>query len=232
MGGPRKARRSGPRSRSPPWTRLHKYKNAIDGQAAEAVAVLDAFHVVKVGVDYRCAQPARSAYPQDGHWAGRAVAEKILATLPSCPNPRGRPPLEEAAPVARCVPGLFDTGGASGGGTEASTASSSSTDASTEASETETTTGSGASSSAAASPVTHAHRRRATNSSLEPLIISLQCRGPSLAVRDGRPERSWPRGPVREPAGPRCLSVGQSRSSCRPRGSHLENLEGALLRSE
>ena len=159
---------------------FHGYKNAIDDQLADAVAVLDAFHVVKlatqavdevrrrvqqatrghrgrkddplyrirnllragqenltdrqrarlqsafdaheqhvaVEVAWQCAQLLRSVYHQDKQH-GRATAEKILQTFPTCPIP-------EIARLGRTLRqwreaflGYFDTGGANNGGTEA-----------------------------------------------------------------------------------------------------------------
>ncbi len=158
-----------------------RLQDAIDDQLADAVAVLDAFHVVKlatavvddvrrrvqqettghrgrredplyrvrnilragqehlserqeqrlrtaftareehleVEVAYRCAQQVRSCFHQNTHAAGRRLAEKVLATLPSCPIP-------EVARLGRTLTqwraaflGYFDTQGASNGGTEA-----------------------------------------------------------------------------------------------------------------
>jgi len=157
------------------------YKNAIDDQLADAIAVLDAFHVVKlattavdevrrrvqqeihghrgrkndplyrirnilhasgdrltprqqarldtafaaderhveVEVAYRCAQQVRSVYHQDTPAAGRAIAEKILASFASCP-------IREVARLGKTLTqwrepflAYFATGGASNGGTEA-----------------------------------------------------------------------------------------------------------------
>ena len=153
---------------------FHGYKNAIDDQLEDAVAVLDAFHIVKLGtaavdevrrrvqqdihghrgrkddplyrirnilrageehltdrqrarldtawaaderhvevqVAWSCAQQVRSAYHQDSHAAGRAVAEKILDSFTSCPIP-------EVARLGRTLKqwrteflGYFDTNGA------------------------------------------------------------------------------------------------------------------------
>jgi transposase len=74
---------------------------------------------VEVEVAYRCAQQVRAAYHQDSHAAGRALAEKIVATLHSCPIP-------EVARLGATLRrwrseflGYFDTDGASNGGTEA-----------------------------------------------------------------------------------------------------------------
>lgn len=160
---------------------FHGYKNAIDDQLEDAVAVLDAFHVVKLGtaavdevrrrvqqdihghrgrrddplyrirnllragkehltdrqktrletafnvddrhveveVAWHCAQQLRSVYHQTSHADGRRVAEKILASFPTCPIP-------EIARLGRTLNrwrdaflGYFTTGGANNGGTEA-----------------------------------------------------------------------------------------------------------------
>ena len=74
---------------------------------------------VEVEVAWRCAQQIRAAYHHDSHAAGRAVAEKVLASFTSCPIP-------EVARLGRTLKqwsreflGYFDTNGASNGGTEA-----------------------------------------------------------------------------------------------------------------
>jgi transposase len=74
---------------------------------------------VEVQVAWSCAQQVRSVYHQDSHTAGRAIAEKVLASFASCPIP-------EVARLGRTLKqwrseflGYFDTGGASNGGTEA-----------------------------------------------------------------------------------------------------------------
>ncbi|MGN6687268.1 MAG: ISL3 family transposase [Actinomycetales bacterium] len=74
---------------------------------------------VEVELAYRCAQQVRAAYHQSTHAAGRAIAEKIIATLPTCPIP-------EVARLGATLRrwrseflGYFDTDGASNGGTEA-----------------------------------------------------------------------------------------------------------------
>ena len=74
---------------------------------------------VAVEVAWKCAQLVRSAYHQNTHAAGRAIAENVLESLPSCPIP-------EIARLGRTLRqwreaflGYFDTGGASNGGTEA-----------------------------------------------------------------------------------------------------------------
>jgi transposase len=160
---------------------FHGYKNAIDDQLEDAVAVLDAFHIVKLGIQavdevrrrvqqkttghrgrkgdplygirtilragaehltdrqrqrldraiaaderhdevyvaYQCAQQLRSVYHQDNPRTGRRIAEKIIASFPTCPIP-------EIARLGRTLKqwgaaflAYFDTGGASNGGTEA-----------------------------------------------------------------------------------------------------------------
>jgi len=74
---------------------------------------------LEVELAWRCAQQVRSAYHQDSHAAGRAIAEKIVATLHTCPVP-------EIARLGATLQrwrseflGYFDTNGASNGGTEA-----------------------------------------------------------------------------------------------------------------
>lgn len=74
---------------------------------------------VEVEVAWRCAQQVRSAYHQDTHAAGRAVAERILDSFATCPIP-------EVARLGRTLKqwrteflGYFDTDGANNGGTEA-----------------------------------------------------------------------------------------------------------------
>ncbi len=160
---------------------FHGYKNAIDDQLEDAVAVLDAFHVVKLGttavdqvrrrvqqdihghrgrkndplyrirnvlragqehltdrqkarlqaafaaderhveveVTWHCAQQLRSLYHQPTHADGKQIAEKILASFPTCPIP-------EIARLGRTLNqwkdaflGYFTTAGANNGGTEA-----------------------------------------------------------------------------------------------------------------
>jgi transposase len=74
---------------------------------------------LEVEVAWSYAQQVRSAYHQVSHAAGRAVAEKILDSLASCPIP-------EVARLGKTLRqwrteflGYFDTDGASNGGTEA-----------------------------------------------------------------------------------------------------------------
>ena len=68
---------------------------------------------------WQCAQQLTSIYHQPTPAAGRAVAEKVLASFASCPIP-------EVARLGRTLRqwraallAYFDTGGASNGGTEA-----------------------------------------------------------------------------------------------------------------
>jgi transposase len=160
---------------------FHGYKNAIDDQLDDAVAVLDAFHVVKLGTDavdevrrrvqqqihghrgrkgdplygirmilrcgrerltdkqkarldraiaaderhvevhvaWQAAQQLRAAYHADNLTEGRRIAEKILASFPTCPIP-------EIARLGRTLRqwraaflAYFTTGRANNGGTEA-----------------------------------------------------------------------------------------------------------------
>jgi transposase len=160
---------------------FHGYKNAIDDQLQDATAVLDAFHVVKLGtaavdevrrrvqqeihghrgrkndplygirtilrcgqenltdrqrarldraiaaderhdevhIAWQCAQQLRAAYNASSPVEGRRIAEKVLASLPTCPIPEikrlGKTPKQwHAAFLA-----YFDTGRANNGGTEA-----------------------------------------------------------------------------------------------------------------
>lgn len=160
---------------------FHGYKNAIDDQLEDAVAVLDGFHVIKLGTDavdqcrrrvqqdihghrgrkgdplygirlilrcgqerltdkqkarldkaiaaderhdeisvaWQCAQQLRSAYTASSLADGRKIAEKVVASFPTCPIPEiqrlGRTLKQwKAAFLA-----YFDTGRASNGGTEA-----------------------------------------------------------------------------------------------------------------
>ena len=74
---------------------------------------------VEVELAWQCAQQVRAAYHQDSHAAGRAIAERIVATLHTCPIP-------EVARLGATLRrwrseflGYFDTDGASNGGTEA-----------------------------------------------------------------------------------------------------------------
>ena len=148
---------------------FHGYKNAIDDQLEDAVAVLDAFHVVKLGTQavdevrrrvqqeihghrgrkndplygirmiLRCgqekltdrqrarldkaiaaderhdevlvawlyAQQLRSAYKATSPVEGRRIAEKVLASLPTCPIPEIKRLGKTTQAVAGSVPGLL-----------------------------------------------------------------------------------------------------------------------------
>jgi transposase len=73
---------------------------------------------LEVELAWRCAQQVRSAY-QDAHAAGRAVAEKVVATFATCPIPEV-PRLGTTLRRWRSeLLGYFDTAGASNGGTDA-----------------------------------------------------------------------------------------------------------------
>ena len=160
---------------------FHGYKNALDDELDDAIAVLDAFHVVKLGtaavdevrrrvqqdtlghrgrkgdplygirnvlrcgrerltdkqktrldkaiaaderhdevhIAWQCAQQLRDAYRATNLTEGRRIAEKVLASFPSCPIP-------EIARLGRTLKqwrlaflAYFDTRRASNGGTEA-----------------------------------------------------------------------------------------------------------------
>jgi hypothetical protein len=74
---------------------------------------------VEVEVAWHCAQQLRSIYHQPDHADGRRIAEKVLASFPSCPIP-------EIARLGRTLNqwrdaflGYFTTSGANNGGTEA-----------------------------------------------------------------------------------------------------------------
>jgi len=84
---------------------------------AEAIAA-DQRHE-EVHVAWQCAQRVRDVYHAADPATGRALAEKILASFPSCPIP-------EIARLGRTLKqwadaflGYFRTGGANNGGTEA-----------------------------------------------------------------------------------------------------------------
>jgi transposase len=95
-------------------------ENLTDRQKARLATAWDGDERhVEVQVAWSCAQQVRSAYHQDSHTAGRAIAEKILDSFTSCPVP-------EVARLGRTLKqwrteflGYFDTDGASNGGTEA-----------------------------------------------------------------------------------------------------------------
>ncbi len=160
---------------------FHGYKNAIGDQLEDAVAVLDAFHVVKLGtqavdevrrrvqqeihghrgrkndplygirtilrcgqekltdrqrarldraiaaderhdevlVAWLCTQQLRSAYQAKSTVEGRRIAEKILASLPTCPIPEIRRLGKTLKQWRAAFLAYFDTSRANNGGTEA-----------------------------------------------------------------------------------------------------------------
>jgi len=160
---------------------FHGYKNAIDDQLEDAIAVLDAFHVVKLGtqavdevrrrvqqeihghrgrkndplygirmilrcgaekltdrqrarldraiaaderhdevyVAWLCAQQLRSAYKAKSPVEGRRIAEKVLASLPTCPIPEIKRLGKTLKHWRQAFLAYFETGRANNGGTEA-----------------------------------------------------------------------------------------------------------------
>jgi transposase len=160
---------------------FHGYKNAIDDQLEDAVAVLDAFHVVKLGTQavdevrrrvqqdttghrgrkgdplygirtilrcgaekltdkqktrltkaitaderhdevylaWQAAQQLRTAYHAENLTDGRKIAEKILATFPTCPIPEIKRLGKTLKQWKAAFLAYFTTGRASNGGTEA-----------------------------------------------------------------------------------------------------------------
>jgi transposase len=160
---------------------FHGYKNAIDDQLQDATAVLDAFHVVKLGsqavdevrrrvqqqihrhrgrkndplyrirtilrcgaenltnrqrarleraiaaderhdevyVAWQCTQQLRSAYRATSPVEGRRIAEKLLASLPTCPIPEIKRLGKTLKQWRGAFLAYFTTGRANNGGTEA-----------------------------------------------------------------------------------------------------------------
>lgn len=160
---------------------FHGYKNAIDDQLEDATAVLDAFHVVKLGTQavdevrrrvqqeihghrgrkndplygirtiLRCgeekltdrqrarldraiafderhdevyvawlsAQELRAAYKAKSTAEGQRIAEKVLASLPTCPIPEIKRLGKTLKHWKGAFLAYFDTGRANNGGTEA-----------------------------------------------------------------------------------------------------------------
>jgi transposase len=160
---------------------FHGYKNALDDELEDAIAVLDAFHVVKLGtaavdevrrrvqqdvhghrgrkgdplygirnvlrcgaekltdkqkarldkaltaderhvevdVAWQCAQQLRAAYQADKLSDGRKIAEKVLASFPTCPIPEIRRLGKTLKQWREAFLAYFDTRRANNGGTEA-----------------------------------------------------------------------------------------------------------------
>jgi transposase len=156
---------------------FHGYKNAIDDQLEDATAVLDAFHVVKLGtqavdevrrrvqqeihghrgrkndplygirmilrcgqekltdrqrarldraiaaderhdevlVAWMCAQQLRAAYKAKNPVEGRRIAEKVLASFPTCPIPEIKRLGKTLKQWREAFLAYFDTGRASNG---------------------------------------------------------------------------------------------------------------------
>jgi transposase len=74
---------------------------------------------VEVEVAWLCAQQVRDCYHQGSHAAGRAIAEKVLASFTSCPIPEVKRLGKTLNQWRREFLGYFDTDGANNGGTEA-----------------------------------------------------------------------------------------------------------------
>jgi hypothetical protein len=84
----------------------------------EAAWVADERHV-EVEVAWLCAQQVRDCYHQGSHAAGRAIAEKVLASFTTCPIPEVKRLGKTLNQWRREFLGYFDTDGANNGGTEA-----------------------------------------------------------------------------------------------------------------
>jgi len=74
---------------------------------------------LEVEVAWQCAQQVRSCYHQNTHDAGRAIAEKIVASFCTCPIPEVARLGHTLKQWRREFLGYFETGGANNGGTEA-----------------------------------------------------------------------------------------------------------------
>ncbi len=160
---------------------FHGYKNAIDDELEDAIAVLDAFHVVKLGtaaldevrrrvqqqtlghrgrkgdplygiqnvlrcggerltdkqktrlnraieaderhdevhIAWQCAQQLRAAYKADNVSDGKKIAEKVLASFPTCPIPEIKRLGKTLKGWREAFLAYFDTRRSSNGGTEA-----------------------------------------------------------------------------------------------------------------
>lgn len=95
-------------------------ENLTERQRArrEQARAADERHV-EVEVAWLCAQQVRDAYHQDSHAAGRAIAEKVLASFTTCPIPEVKRLGKTLNQWRREFLGYFDTDGANNGGTEA-----------------------------------------------------------------------------------------------------------------
>jgi transposase len=160
---------------------FHGYKNALDDELEDATAVLDAFHVVKLGtaaidevrrrvqqetlghrgrkgdplygiqnvlrcgaerltdkqkarltkaieaderhdevhIAWQCAQQLRAAYQAENLSEGKKIAEKVLASFPTCPIPEIKRLGKTLKRWREAFLAYFDTRRASNGGTEA-----------------------------------------------------------------------------------------------------------------
>ena len=74
---------------------------------------------VEVEVAWRCAQQLRAAYHADNLHDGRKIAEKVLASFPTCPIPEIRRLGKTLKRWREAFLAYFDTSRASNGGTEA-----------------------------------------------------------------------------------------------------------------
>lgn len=83
-----------------------------------AAFVADERHV-EVEVAYRCSQDLRSVYHQPTKALGRVVAEKVVASFPTCPIPEIRRLGNTLKQWRTAFLAYFTTDGASNGGTEA-----------------------------------------------------------------------------------------------------------------
>ena len=83
-----------------------------------AAFVADERHV-EVEVAYRCSQDLRSVYHQRTKALGRVVAEKVIASFPTCPIPEIRRLGNTLKQWRTAFLAYFTTDGASNGGTEA-----------------------------------------------------------------------------------------------------------------
>ena len=73
----------------------------------------------EVLVAWLCAQELRAAYKASSSVEGRRIAEKIIASLPTCPTPEIKRLGKTLRQWREAFVAYFDTGRASNGGTEA-----------------------------------------------------------------------------------------------------------------